>query len=79
MSNISAQNENRHIAVQIEPSIENATEQEILYACKYLDDYFDAHLHMQIDVYWGKAEKFISELREHWDQHCKEEKNAEQR
>lgn len=79
MSTITTKKLHRHVSVQLEPSIDGTSEQEILTACAYLDDYFDDGLDMEIDVYWGKAEEFISELREHWDLHCQEKKNAKQR
>jgi len=70
MGSMTAKRKYRHIAVQIEPRLEGeASEDEIMVACEYLDRYFDAHLNMEIDVYWGKAEDFVSELRSHWDRY----------
>ena len=51
------------LAVQLPP--EEGTEQERLNIQNYLDQYFD---NVQVKVYWGKAENFIEELRQRWEQ-----------
>lgn len=65
MSTMTTKNRYRSIAVQLEPTAKS--DQEQLAACEYLDKYFDAHFNLEIDVYWGKAEDFVVELRKYWE------------
>jgi hypothetical protein len=74
MSTRTAINNCRSIAVQLEPTIKN--EDALEAACKYLDDYFDRHFQLQIDVYWGKAEEFALELRDRIGKPVKETAHA---
>ncbi len=53
----------RSIAVQLAPEKGMSVERQER-ARKFLDDYFDRHFKVEIDVYWGEATQFMTELRE---------------
>ena len=72
MRTMTTKNQCRSIAVQIEPDLKSKNNEDMLTACDYLDKYFDVHFNINIDVYWGKAENFVAELRGHWDKYSKE-------
>ncbi|MCE5334149.1 MAG: SIR2 family protein [Desulfobacteraceae bacterium] len=54
-----------HIAVQIDPDDDQIVEPER--ARQYLENYFAKFSGANINVYWGSAEDFLKELKNHWD------------
>ena len=55
------QKEFHHVAVQIDPEAGRILEPEL--ARRYLESFFrDA----KISIYWGKVERFVEELQQHW-------------
>ncbi len=53
----------RSIAIQLTPEKGMSADSQVR-ARAYLDDYFDKHFKLEIDVYWGEATQFMTELRE---------------
>lgn len=65
MSSMGANLGCKSLAVQLKPNGESYEEQQL--ACEYLKQYFGNHFKVDIDIYWGNTDQFISEFREKWD------------
>ena len=56
----------KHVAVQIEPStVDQAHKKDVI---DYVKRYFAHHAEVQIDVYWGSAHQFVSDLHSRWQE-----------
>lgn len=53
-----------HVAVQLAPVGDEAPEEQRKKAQSYLDLYFEKYKRLDIRIYWGTCQEFISELKE---------------
>jgi hypothetical protein len=58
--------EKLHVGVQLEPSQEPETAREIDYLRRYLGRF-------NIEIYWGTAQQFVTELHTHWQEYLEAE------
>ena len=56
-----------HVAVQIAPVKDETPEEEKRKARDYLNLYFEKYKKLDIRIYWGTSQEFISELKARWD------------
>jgi len=65
MSSMGANLGCKSLAVQLRPNGKSDDEQAR--ACEFLKNYFRGHFKVDIDIYWGNTDQFVSEFRTKWE------------